>query len=101
MFSKWEKRKSFKKDSLFPSRRGVHKQHRSLRRKQCGPSTPRASRPSANGSLGALTARPPPPGTLSLGCVKGWPPPFKAMTRHLALATLLPLSPLNGSPLPG
>lgn len=37
MFSKWEKRKSFRKDSLFPSRRGVRKQHRPLRRKHRGP----------------------------------------------------------------
>lgn len=42
MFSKWEKRKSFRKDSLFPSQRGVRKQHRPLRRKRRGPSTPRA-----------------------------------------------------------
>lgn len=42
MFSKWEKRKSFRKDSLFPSWRGVRKQHRPLRRKPCGPSTPQA-----------------------------------------------------------
>lgn len=37
MFSKWEKRKSFRKDSLFPSRRGVRKHHRPLRRKHRGP----------------------------------------------------------------
>lgn len=37
MFSKWEKRKSFRKDSLFPSRREVRKQHRPLRRKHGEP----------------------------------------------------------------
>lgn len=37
MFSKWEKRKSFRKDSLFPSRREVRKQHRPLRRKHSEP----------------------------------------------------------------
>lgn len=60
MFSKWEKRKSFRKDSLFPSRREVRKQHRPLRRKHGEPFLPRAEECSLSeaGQGAALTRVP-------------------------------------------